>query len=405
MKHHVRKRPEGRFQCLKCRAAFQTEEAARRAQFPCPGDRIAHGLTREHLVYPRDLDRSCDAWNCPEPDPSHAWHGPDPYCDELGCDLCCHACDCGVCEGHIHAPGLCVLDDIPDWARALTTRRRKKETMSATTTEPTLKTGARPVGEINEGDHVIAPGRDTRGHNVKRTGIVLRTPEHVTVQRDGVRTRVVRLHVGEAGEQPTRSNSVTLLPDALVYREKAPATPAEADVPAEEPQDIPWKDDEFRACVGMTFLFGGKAGKANPKPTTRALVRAAYTSGGRYELRHVETDETVAVVRLQSRIWWADEPAPVEEPAPEAPTPDDSAEHPKPLVIVACGGKKSQAPGRIPAEQRYTGPYFRACLKAAKAMDGLTLILAYAGSDLSLLRSPRVEERDGSAGVAGVLHP
>lgn len=38
------------------------------------------------------------------------------------------------------------------------------------------------------------------------------------------------------------------------------------------------------------------------------------------------------------------------------------------------------------------------------AVDGKQRILTYAGSDLSLLRSRGAEERDGSAGVAGVLH-
>ncbi|MFG3176573.1 DUF6884 domain-containing protein [[Kitasatospora] papulosa] len=48
----------------------------------------------------------------------------------------------------------------------------------------------------------------------------------------------------------------------------------------------------------------------------------------------------------------------------------------KRLVVIACGGKKSDAPGKIPAEERYTGNYFRACLMAAEVMDGPTMILS-----------------------------
>ncbi|WP_326827437.1 DUF6884 domain-containing protein [Streptomyces sp. NBC_01751] len=58
-----------------------------------------------------------------------------------------------------------------------------------------------------------------------------------------------------------------------------------------------------------------------------------------------------------------DEPAAVEEQRPN-------------LVVIACGGKKSDAPGKIPAEERYTGNYFRACLMAAEVMDGPTMILS-----------------------------
>ncbi|MFF9649696.1 DUF6884 domain-containing protein [Streptomyces sp. NPDC014622] len=57
------------------------------------------------------------------------------------------------------------------------------------------------------------------------------------------------------------------------------------------------------------------------------------------------------------------EPAAIEEQRPS-------------LVVIACGGKKSEAPGKIPAEERYTGNYFRACLMAAEVMDGPTMVLS-----------------------------
>ncbi|WP_435270939.1 DUF6884 domain-containing protein [Streptomyces sp. 1222.5] len=48
----------------------------------------------------------------------------------------------------------------------------------------------------------------------------------------------------------------------------------------------------------------------------------------------------------------------------------------KRLVIIACGGKKSERPGKIPADERYIGNYFTACLMAAEVMDGPTMILS-----------------------------
>ncbi|MFI1408725.1 DUF6884 domain-containing protein [Streptomyces sp. NPDC020707] len=46
------------------------------------------------------------------------------------------------------------------------------------------------------------------------------------------------------------------------------------------------------------------------------------------------------------------------------------------LVLVACGGKKSQRPGKIAADERYTGNYFTACLMASEVMDGVTMVLS-----------------------------
>ncbi|MGW1231416.1 DUF6884 domain-containing protein [Streptomyces californicus] len=49
---------------------------------------------------------------------------------------------------------------------------------------------------------------------------------------------------------------------------------------------------------------------------------------------------------------------------------------PKRLVVVACGEKKSERPGKIRADERYTGNYFTACLMAAEVMDGATMVLS-----------------------------
>lgn len=53
-----------------------------------------------------------------------------------------------------------------------------------------------------------------------------------------------------------------------------------------------------------------------------------------------------------------------------------SEQQSKRLVVIACGGKKSDAPGKIPAEERYTGNYFTACRLAAEVMDGPTMVLS-----------------------------
>ncbi|NEB42554.1 DUF6884 domain-containing protein [Streptomyces sp. SID14515] len=77
----------------------------------------------------------------------------------------------------------------------------------------------------------------------------------------------------------------------------------------------------------------------------------------------------------------------VVQAAPEDQTPDfmeaihgrDEVEveaEPKRLVVVACGGKKSQHAGKIRADERYTGNYFTACLMAAEVMDGATMVLS-----------------------------
>jgi hypothetical protein len=55
---------------------------------------------------------------------------------------------------------------------------------------------------------------------------------------------------------------------------------------------------------------------------------------------------------------------------------DDEPKKPKRLVVIACGGKKSEKPGKIPADERYTGNYFTACLMAAEVMDGPTMVLS-----------------------------
>lgn len=112
-RHTVIRRPEGRWQCTACRAAWLTPTGHQLAAQPCPGLPLAHGhpLEREHVVYPTWSKDACTPDNCADPDPTHS-HGPDRLCDYSGCMRCvAHSCDCDVCQQNVTAPGLNVLHD------------------------------------------------------------------------------------------------------------------------------------------------------------------------------------------------------------------------------------------------------------------------------------------------------
>ncbi|WP_460082557.1 hypothetical protein [Streptomyces variabilis] len=74
------------------------------------------------------------------------------------------------------------------------------------------------VETLQVGDWVRATGNDTRGHTVTREGVLLVEPKLVTAQDWGRRVKKVRVHIGELGAEPTRSNSLTLWPGAVVDR-------------------------------------------------------------------------------------------------------------------------------------------------------------------------------------------
>lgn len=123
------------------------------------------------------------------------------------------------------------------------------------------------------------------------------------------------------------------------------------------------------------FLDKMRGLKENPHPATaRAATKFVATYTEPYE----------QTMRLINGYLGDDEP---EDQAPEAEdmTADfmeaihgrDGVEEPaKRLVVIACGGKKSDAPGKIPADERYIGNYFQACLMAAEVMDGPTMVIS-----------------------------
>ncbi len=201
--HTLRRRPEGRWQCTKCRAAYLAPERARGAV--CAGEHLAHAPPgfREHLVEPRDLDRSCAAWSCPDPDPSHAWHGPDPWCDSHTCRRCQHDCTCDACTGTVDAPGLALLEDVADHKQNCTRKKRRQRMADEL---------ADQLGKLGPGDSVTARGFDAGGRAVTRTGVLLAQPQEVTARRSGVREKAWRVYVGSLGAPAGRAVLVTLFP-------------------------------------------------------------------------------------------------------------------------------------------------------------------------------------------------
>ena len=100
MRHNLKRRPEGRLQCTRCRAAYSTPESAALSAVPCYREPLPHGhrYDREHVLYPLSYDRGTGM-------------GPDRLCDEGGCICINHNCDCDVCRDVLDAPGLKVLMD------------------------------------------------------------------------------------------------------------------------------------------------------------------------------------------------------------------------------------------------------------------------------------------------------
>ncbi|MDJ0347210.1 hypothetical protein QMK19_39090 [Streptomyces sp. H10-C2] len=294
MTHSVRRRPEGRYQCTACRAAWPTEGDALRSAVACPGEPLAHGLTREHRVFPKSGDRSCGSWFCEEPDPSH-YHGPDPFCDVQNCRYCCHGCDCAVCTGTLHAPHLTILEDIPEHELAQTPKRRN---VRLTTEFHTL------MGDLSAGEHVTATGTDTRGHQVTRAGYLLAAPEIVTARRNGCPAKALRLCVGAKGTDPSeRTTWTTLFADEGTV-ERTP-----------EPEAGSWSNTELRFVPGVRasshttrILYGGKGGARSTGPNRSAAVSVVYTDEGFYALWDPATDTTHALIKLSNKIWWAQLP-------------------------------------------------------------------------------------------------
>jgi hypothetical protein len=214
------------------------------------------------------------------------------------------------------------------------------------------------LAKVKEGDHVTAFGKTTTGAEVTRTGVLLAEPQGMKATHNGEKVAAIRVRVGEAGTDPAkRSTWTTLIPGhgsirpaerpkeadqnedqdqepeadqystdlekgralGLDYGEAhdyAESRAKSREAPAGSPEKLPWQETELRACVSSAvFVYGGKGGKNSTGPSQAVKVSIGYTRGGAYELRHLETNELVASLRLQSRVWWA--PMPADHYAPE----------------------------------------------------------------------------------------
>ncbi|MFF5371325.1 hypothetical protein [Streptomyces sp. NPDC013187] len=351
MRHTTRAHPEGRFQCTGCRAAFATQEGARASKFECPGEPLAHGhpYEREHVLYPFSYNRGDG-------------YGPDRLCDVVDCPLCVgHSCDCEVCADQLNVPSLKVLNDSHEHGN-----RKRSPNWEEVDKMEDLKT---MLARVKAGDYVTAFGKSTTGGEVTRTGVLLAEPQDMKATHNGEKVPAIRVRVGEEGTDPAkRSTWTTLIPGHGSIRPAERPTEQEADQystdleqgrargldygeahdyaeskaksrkaiagtsePGEakvwvsdlqaatvaiDPEGVVWQDTELRACISSSvFLYGGKGGKNSSGPSQAVKVSVTYTEGGAYELRHLETSEVVATLRLQSRVWWA--PMPADHYAPE----------------------------------------------------------------------------------------
>ncbi|MFD8594540.1 hypothetical protein ACFV1L_06025 [Kitasatospora sp. NPDC059646] len=91
--------------------------------------------------------------------------------------------------------------------------------------------------------------------------------------------------------------------------------PAEAEQPKHEPElevsEPEWRNTELRELPyrlrgqKARILYGGRADRRNPQPTMQTRAGITYTGESRYEIYDLSTDEVLATVMLDSRLWWA----------------------------------------------------------------------------------------------------
>ncbi|MEU6765915.1 DUF6884 domain-containing protein [Streptomyces sp. NPDC046853] len=127
--------------------------------------------------------------------------------------------------------------------------------------------------------------------------------------------------------------------------------------------------------------------KYNPLYEQTERLINGYTGGG-----EVEEDQAAEPVKANDDILTAD--GFLEAIHGRGPETQRA-----PLVIIACGGKKSNRRGKIPAHERYTGNYFTACLMAAEVMEGPTMILSAAYGLIPL--DEEIEDYDMRLGDKG----
>ncbi|MDQ1016711.1 hypothetical protein [Streptomyces afghaniensis] len=160
------------------------------------------------------------------------------------------------------------------------------------------------VARVKPGDYVTAFGKDTRGHEVTRTGTLLDEPKEMKATHNGAKVKAVRVCVGEKGTDPaTRQTWTTLIPGHGSIRKTEPPKPGEwmhAEI-----RNIP-AVRSARDTVKARLLFGGKGGKRSTEPQhDGTLVDLTHAGAGRYEFTDVKSGEAVFTGSLQSQVWWA----------------------------------------------------------------------------------------------------
>ncbi|MEU9404789.1 hypothetical protein AB0E08_03650 [Streptomyces sp. NPDC048281] len=163
------------------------------------------------------------------------------------------------------------------------------------------------LAEVKAGDYVTAFGKDTRGHEVTRTGTLLTEPKSMKATHNGVKVNAFRVCVGEKGTDPsTRQTWTTLIPDhGLIQTTEAPNA---GEWIHGEIRNIPAVRSS-RLEVHARLLFGGKGGKRSTEPTESGiLTEITYAKAGRYEFKAVGSGEVIFTGSLQSQVWWAHAP-------------------------------------------------------------------------------------------------
>ncbi|MEU5577763.1 hypothetical protein ABZ791_10860 [Streptomyces huasconensis] len=243
-------------------------------------------------------------------------YGPDRLCDVIDCPLCVgHACDCDVCTDRLKALSLKVLHDSQESGN----RKRSPNWKEIEMAEDLMEM----LAKVKPGDFVTAFGKDTRGHEVTRTGTLLAQPEDMKATHNGRKMKAVRVRVGERGSDPAaRSTWTTLIPGHGTIRATEP------------PQSGVWTNGQLGKVPGvregspsLRVHFGGKGGKRSQEPMEPVVLAGVRHIGdGRYEIFDVDDDAVLLTGTLQTQIWWAHAPEADEHQDQEPEAGEDDQE-------------------------------------------------------------------------------
>jgi hypothetical protein len=201
-----------------------------------------------------------------------------------------------VCTEQIEAPSLTVLNDSQEHGN----RKRSPNWEE----EDKVEDLNSMLAKVEAGNFVTAFGKDSRGHEVTRTGTLLTEPQNMKATHNGAKVRAVRVCVGEKGtDTATRSTWTTLIPDHGSVRLAEPPKPGEwihgeiRNIPAVR---------SARLDVRARLVFGGKGGKRSTEPQGGGtLAEISYSEAGRYEVKAVDSGEVIFTGSLQSQVWWS----------------------------------------------------------------------------------------------------